>query len=120
MLLHSESVDNHTNYANPEVDDLLEQARTEQDQAKRFDLYNRAEKLIVADAPWIPLWHGDSGLRADQALRGGLLPVPNGDSQVASRQNHRKLEVLNLETSLPDEVGLPGMNQNLDGVCQHG
>ena len=61
VLLHSKSVDNHTNYANPEVDDLLERARTEQDQAKRFDLYNRAEKLIVADAPWIPLWHGDSG-----------------------------------------------------------
>ncbi len=61
VLLHSESVDNHTNYANPEVDRLLEQARTEQDQAKRFDLYNQAEKLIVADAPWVPLWHGDSG-----------------------------------------------------------
>ena len=61
VLLHSESEDNHTNYANPEVDRLLEQARTEQDQAKRFDLYNQAEKLIVSDAPWIPLWHGDSG-----------------------------------------------------------
>ena len=54
VLLHSKSVDNHTNYSNLEVDDLLEQARTEQDQAKRFDLYNRAEKLIVADAPGSP------------------------------------------------------------------
>jgi oligopeptide transport system substrate-binding protein len=61
ILLHSKSSNNHINYANPEVDRLLEQARTEQDQVKRFDLYHQAEKLILEDAPWIPLWHGDSG-----------------------------------------------------------
>lgn len=61
VLLHSESSDNHSNYSNPEVDRLLEEARTERDQARRFDLYNQAEKLIVADAPWVPLWHGAEG-----------------------------------------------------------
>lgn len=61
MLLHSESSNNHINYDNPDVDRLLEQARTEQDQAKRFSLYNLAEDMILKDAPWIPLWHGESG-----------------------------------------------------------
>jgi oligopeptide transport system substrate-binding protein len=61
ILLHSKSSNNHINYDNPVVDGLLEQARTEQDQEKRFALYNDAETLILNDAPWIPLWHGDSG-----------------------------------------------------------
>lgn len=61
ILLYSKSSNNHINYSNPVVDGLLVQARTEQDQEKRFDLYNQAERLILKDAPWIPLWHGDSG-----------------------------------------------------------
>lgn len=60
ILLHSKSSNNHIGYSNPVVDGLLEQARTEQDQEKRFGLYNQAEKLILKDAPWVPLWHGDS------------------------------------------------------------
>ena len=61
ILLHSKSSNNHIGYSNLEVDDLLERARTEQDQEKRFGLYNQAERLILKDAPWIPLWHGDGG-----------------------------------------------------------
>ena len=61
ILLHSNSSNNATGYSNPVVDGLLEQARIEQDQEKRFDLYNQAEKTILKDAPWIPLWHGDTG-----------------------------------------------------------
>ena len=61
VLFHSESSDNHMGYASPELDRLLVQARTELDQEKRFNLYNRAEEIIVRDAPWIPLWHGDEG-----------------------------------------------------------
>jgi ABC-type transport system substrate-binding protein len=57
ILFHSGSDNNHTNYSNPEVDALLEQARVEQDQAKRFALYNRIEQMIIDDAPWIPLWN---------------------------------------------------------------
>ena len=54
---HSDSSDNHVNYSNPELDLLLERARTEQDQAERFRLYNRAEEIVVEDSPWVPLWH---------------------------------------------------------------
>jgi ABC-type transport system substrate-binding protein len=57
ILFHSESSNNHTNYSNPQVDALLEQARTETDEALRFRLYNQAEQIIVDDAPWVPLWY---------------------------------------------------------------
>ncbi|HZA25939.1 MAG TPA: peptide ABC transporter substrate-binding protein, partial [Dehalococcoidia bacterium] len=57
ILFHSESDNDWTNYSNPEVDALLEQARVEQDQEKRFEMYNRIEQMILDDAPWIPLWY---------------------------------------------------------------
>jgi len=57
VLFHSESELNHGGYSNPEVDALLEQARVEQDPQKRIDLYQQAEKIIVQDAAWVPLWY---------------------------------------------------------------
>ena len=57
ILFHSESSDNHMGYSNPDLDRLLEQARTELDQEARFNLYHLAEEMILRDAPWIPLWH---------------------------------------------------------------
>ncbi|MBI3942585.1 MAG: peptide ABC transporter substrate-binding protein [Chloroflexi bacterium] len=57
ILFHSASRDNNFNYANPQVDQLLEQARTERDQTKRFDLYHKAEDTILQDAPLVPLGH---------------------------------------------------------------
>jgi peptide/nickel transport system substrate-binding protein len=40
------------NYCNVEVDELIELAKVEQDDAKRAELYSEAQKLIVEDAPW--------------------------------------------------------------------
>ena len=57
ILFYSESNNNHTNYNNPEVDRLLERARTETDQAARYQIYNQAEQQILDDAPWVPLWY---------------------------------------------------------------
>ena len=58
MLFHSESAYNHGAYNNPDLDALVEAARTEQDQDKRMELYRQAEQLLVEDAAWIPLYHG--------------------------------------------------------------
>ncbi len=57
LLFHSDSNNNHTAYNNQEVDRLLETARTETDEAKRYQLYHQAEDMIVGEAPWIALWH---------------------------------------------------------------
>ena len=59
LLFHSESDGNRTNYSNPQVDALLEQARVEQDQTTRIELYQRAERMILADAPWVLLWNDE-------------------------------------------------------------
>ncbi|MEA3459261.1 MAG: ABC transporter substrate-binding protein, partial [Chloroflexota bacterium] len=57
VLFHSQGEINHTGYANPEVDRLLEEARVEQDHERRMDLYYQAEQRILDDAPWVPLFH---------------------------------------------------------------
>jgi oligopeptide transport system substrate-binding protein len=45
-----------TFYSNPTVDKLLNQARGTLDQTQRLQIYAQAEKLILADAPVIPLY----------------------------------------------------------------
>jgi len=57
ILFHSGSRNNDTEYSNPEVDRLLEEARGEQDFEKRMELYQQAEKTILEDAPIVPLTH---------------------------------------------------------------
>lgn len=56
ILFHTESSINHGGFSNVEVDAVLEAARTEPDMLKRVKLYREAEKLIVNDAAWLPLW----------------------------------------------------------------
>ena len=75
MLFHSESNNNHTHYSNPEVDELLVQARVETDTTRRFALYNEAEQMILDDAPWVPLWFdGESKLLVKPNVHDYLLP----------------------------------------------
>jgi oligopeptide transport system substrate-binding protein len=57
LLFHTGSADNHSRYSNTEVDKLLDQAGLEMDAQKRAGLYEQAERLILADAPVIPLYH---------------------------------------------------------------
>jgi peptide/nickel transport system substrate-binding protein/oligopeptide transport system substrate-binding protein len=52
-LLYSASLTNRTFYRNPRVDQLLEQARKELDEAQRITLYREVERTILHDAPWI-------------------------------------------------------------------
>lgn len=58
VLFHSRSPLNHSGYANPVLDALLEAARVEQDQARRLDLYAQAERMILEDGVWVPLYTG--------------------------------------------------------------
>ena len=56
ILFHTDSGMNHGNYANSQVDSLLEDARIIQDPIKRVELYQQAEQMIVDDAAWVPTW----------------------------------------------------------------
>ncbi|KAF0108184.1 MAG: peptide/nickel transport system substrate-binding protein [Anaerolineaceae bacterium] len=50
VLFHTGSEQNLGNYSNPALDAILEQARTEQDVAKRIALYQQAEQMLIQDA----------------------------------------------------------------------
>jgi len=56
LKFHSGSTLNDVAYSNAEVDDLLDRARTEGDPAARLGLYQQAERLIVSEAAWLPLY----------------------------------------------------------------
>jgi len=62
ILFHSESKGNHGMYGNVDVDKLLEEARTDQDPLSRFSKYNKAEQMIIDDAPWLPMWFDQEGM----------------------------------------------------------
>ena len=62
ILFHSDSKGNHGKYKNESVDLLLEKARTDQDPLSRINTYNKAEQLIIDDAPWLPMWFDQEGL----------------------------------------------------------
>ncbi len=80
---HSASEGNSTGYSNPEVDALLEGARVEQDEEKRFALYRQAEAIIVQDAPWIPLYHGVQYELVKPYVK-GLVITPQGEYDVSN------------------------------------
>ncbi|MBF6569494.1 MAG: ABC transporter substrate-binding protein [Candidatus Binataceae bacterium] len=48
---------NDTFYYNPQVDSILREAAPIADLKRRYALYQQAEKIIVADAPWILLYN---------------------------------------------------------------
>jgi ABC-type transport system substrate-binding protein len=74
---HSQSPGNNTGYSNPEVDKLLEEARVEKEHGKRMALYQKAEELILKDAPWVPLFHGIDYILVKPYVR-GLVLLPTG------------------------------------------
>jgi oligopeptide transport system substrate-binding protein len=56
ILFHSGSEENTGEYSNPQIDALLEQARVEQDETARVNLYRKIEQMMVDDAACLPLY----------------------------------------------------------------
>jgi len=57
LMLRTGAIENAIGYSNPEFDRLCDAADAEPDPAKRLQLYSRAERIAVEDAPWVPLYH---------------------------------------------------------------
>jgi oligopeptide transport system substrate-binding protein len=72
-LFHTGAQQNEGHYSNPQVDALLEQARTEQDVAKRMQLYQQAEQLIVDDAAALFTTHSLSHVLVKPYVQGYVL-----------------------------------------------
>jgi peptide/nickel transport system substrate-binding protein len=61
---------NRVAYNNPQVDALLAQGAHEMDEAARAALYVEAQKLILADAPWQPLYYPVDIIATGKRLQG--------------------------------------------------
>lgn len=72
---HSDS--NYTNYDNPAVEALLQQANLEVDSRQRIDLYRQAQRLILQDTPIIPLYNETDYLLIRDGVE-GLAMTPLG------------------------------------------
>lgn len=69
---------NHGKYSNPTVDDLLRQANSELNEARRASLYHRADEVMWEDLPTLPLQqvvgvavHRDSFTNIELGASGG-------------------------------------------------
>ena len=58
LLFHSASLQNNPAYRSDELDALVEEARLELDAERRIELYRQAERVVIEDAPWVPLFFG--------------------------------------------------------------
>lgn len=74
LKFNSGSSLNDAGYANDEVDALLNKARVERDPAARIELYQQAERLIVEDVAWIPLYFSISHVVVNESVEGWFEP----------------------------------------------
>ncbi|MFC1873458.1 ABC transporter substrate-binding protein [Chloroflexota bacterium] len=77
VLFRSGADNNHGDYSNPEVDDLLDRGGIEQDRERSFALYQQAEQKLVDDAACLPLWFGQSYTLVKPYVK-GYEPNPQG------------------------------------------
>jgi oligopeptide transport system substrate-binding protein len=70
ILFYTDSEGNVSEYSNPTVDTLLDQAAIEQNEDVRLSMYTQAEQIIVDDAPCLPLFHGTNYILVEPYVRG--------------------------------------------------
>jgi peptide/nickel transport system substrate-binding protein len=73
-VFHSDQVPplgfNRGHYSNPEVDRLLDEAGASSDEARRLELFQATQRLIVRDVPYISLWTKTNFVVAQPSLEG--------------------------------------------------
>jgi oligopeptide transport system substrate-binding protein len=75
VLYRSTSDFNYAGYNNPEVDALLDQANEEGSPAKRLELYNQVEKILLEDAGNVPVEHNVFNVLVQPRIE-GFTPHP--------------------------------------------
>ena len=74
---------NYSKFGNKEVDDMLQQARLEGNEAKRKVLYDQAMQLLVKDVPYIYLNHDNVLFGIAKSIK-GFRYVPDGVIRTAT------------------------------------
>jgi oligopeptide transport system substrate-binding protein len=80
-LFAADSPSNYFRYMNPEVDSLMHEARITADLTKRQNIYGRIERIILNDAPMVPLYTSTSAYGIWKNVH-GLELTPLGISSV--------------------------------------
>ena len=70
MLFGTGRPDNYLNYSNPKLDALLTRASAEIDPAKRAELYQQAQQLLIDDHVVIPILFDVGYTLVDPAVKG--------------------------------------------------
>lgn len=73
IAYHSRAKGNESKWKNPELDQLLDQARTERDDAKRIALYQQAQALVWADGAVIVPYFKPVVIALRQNVQGFIL-----------------------------------------------
>lgn len=58
ILFHTGSDNNYSEYSNPVIDAIMDEASIELDYNQSLALYQQAEQMLVTDAACLPLWFG--------------------------------------------------------------
>jgi peptide/nickel transport system substrate-binding protein len=66
-------------YVNDELHNILIEAQHSTDQAKRTQLYMKAQEIIKQDAPWVPLVHATAPEAARSYVKGWVLHPTGSD-----------------------------------------
>ena len=61
---------NRGRYRNPHVDRLVEEGRVTMDRNKRRVVYNKVQKILLEDLPYIPLWYEKNVVVYNKDLKG--------------------------------------------------
>lgn len=67
---------NRTYYANPRVDTLIDQARSELDQTARKQMYAEIQRIVAEDLPYIDLWYFENVMVHTKRVRNLTLNPP--------------------------------------------
>jgi oligopeptide transport system substrate-binding protein len=68
---------NFNHYSNPEYDRVIAAAAASNDPARRFACFQRAEAILAADVPLLPLYHGTSASLRQPSVHGWHPTVQN-------------------------------------------
>jgi oligopeptide transport system substrate-binding protein len=77
ILFRSGNDNNWGEHQNPDIDNLLDEAGTEPDNAKALTFYQQIEQMLVDDAACLPLWFGKSYILTKPNVT-GYKPTPMG------------------------------------------
>jgi oligopeptide transport system substrate-binding protein len=69
-MFTANSAYNWTGWNHPEYEKLMESAATMADSKQRYELFQRAEELLLNEAPVAPLYYGAQTYLIDSAVRG--------------------------------------------------